>query len=211
MVPKGLTIVFVGFMLLSVAALTMADVPDPSMCTVEMRSYAGTGTLSLFNLPNGRGQPPVRAFVLGGGIADAAITVTVRDGSGAPVPSVTFEDVWIECSWISGTFAVCGGIAVSDRDTDVNGETTFRNPLLAGGWCTGPVAVFLSGDYLGDINLRFNSGDINGDLVTNLTDGGFFTAVLFGAHSYSADFNYDGSVNITDAGYMSAGLGATCP
>jgi len=101
---------------------------------------------------------------------------------------------------------------VSDRDTDANGETVFANPLFGGGWYTDATQVVISGDVLPyDINLRFNSPDINGDLVTNLTDCVLSTVSLYGAYEYKCDYNADNVVNITDAGYMSAGLGTTSP
>jgi hypothetical protein len=59
--------------------------------------------------------------------------------------------------------------------------------------------------------LWFNSSDINGDGVVNLTDGGAFATILFDTYDYAADFNFDSAVNISDAGHMASSLGAACP
>jgi len=214
MVLRKLTVLAVGVLLLGTAALATAGVPDPALSTAEMRAYAGTTTLSMFNMPNGGGRAFANAFVVGGGAADATVTVTVRDGLGAPIEFFPFEDIWLQSAGTTGTgLAACGGNATADLNTDALGETTFGNPLFAGGWYTDATQVVISGDPLtsGDLNLRFNSPDINGDGATNLTDGGNFTVDLFGSYSYRSDYNADNVVNITDAGYMSAALGAGCP
>jgi len=214
MVLRKLTVLAVGALLIGSATLASAGVPSPALSTAEMLAYGGTATLSMFNLPNGGGRAFADAFVVGGGSADATITVTVRDGLGAPIEFFPFEDIYLQSAGVTGTgLAACGGNAVADANTDANGVTTFGNPLFAGGWYTDATQVVISNDPLtsGDVNLRFNSPDINGDGATNLTDGGFFTVVLFGAYSYSADYNADGVINVSDAGFMSSGLGASCP
>ena len=58
--------------------------------------------------------------------------------------------------------------------------------------------------------LSFNSADISGDGVVNLTDAGFFSGYL-GGTDYAGDFNNDGVVNVSDAGFMANSLGASCP
>jgi len=214
MVLRKLTVLAVCALLIGSATLASAGVPSPALSTADMLAYTGTATLSMFNMPNGAGRAFTEAFVLGGGAADATITVMVRDGLGAPIEFYPFEDIWLASTGSSGTgLAACGGNAVADANTDATGMTTFANPLFAGGWYTDPTGVVISGDPLtsGDLNLNFNSPDINGDGATNLTDGGLFTVILFGAYGYQADLNADGVINVTDAGFMSSGLGASCP
>ena len=60
------------------------------------------------------------------------------------------------------------------------------------------------------IELYVNSPDINGDLVVNGSDGGFFNADLFGDYNYRSDFNFDGVVNLSDAGVMTGAIGTSC-
>jgi len=215
MVLRKLTVLAVGVLLIGTASLATAGVPDPGLSTAEMRAYAGTATLSMFNLPNGGGRAFDRAFAPGGATADATITVTVRDGLGAPIEFFPFEDIWLQSipDVAQRGLIACGGNATADANTDALGETVFANPLFAGGQSTNITQVVISGDPLtsGDVGLRFNSPDINGDGATNLSDGGFFTVILFGAYSYTGDFNNDGVVNVSDAGFMSNGLGASCP
>jgi len=226
MVLRKLTVLAVGALLIGSATLASAGVPSPALSTAEMLAYSGTGTLSMFNLPNGGGRAFADAFVVGGGAADATITCTIRDGLGAAIEFFPFEDIWLSqtvSSSLGTGLSACGGNAVADANTDASGVTTFGNPLFAGGWhcqsnlgggaATGSSVVVISGDPMtsGDLALIMNSPDINGDGATNLSDGGFFTVVLFGAYSYEADFNGDGVINVSDAGFMSAGLGASCP
>ena len=47
------------------------------------------------------------------------------------------------------------------------------------------------------LNLIYNSTDMNGDLLVNLTDVALFIPLL-GSTSYEADYNFDGIVNLTD-------------
>ena len=46
--------------------------------------------------------------------------------------------------------------------------------------------------------VQFNSADLDGNGVANLTDIAAFTQILFGAYDYSADFLWDGVINLSD-------------
>ncbi len=59
--------------------------------------------------------------------------------------------------------------------------------------------------------MRFNSADIDGDGLVNLTDAGLFTMDLHGPYADRCDFNWDGAVNVSDAGYLCTALGDACP
>jgi len=57
----------------------------------------------------------------------------------------------------------------------------------------------------------FNSPDLNGDLVVNLSDIILFARIYWGEYSYAADFYWDGQVNLSDLAMMIGTRGRTCP
>jgi hypothetical protein len=198
-------------MIIGSAAFAVAGVPDLQQSTAA-RTYAGVETLSLYSLPNGYGNPFANAFLPGGSTADATITLTLRDGFGVPIQNFPFEDMWIESADMG--MVSCGGNVTADFNTDEFGVTSWVNPLFVGGQSQALCIVKVNGDALTSnlgLQVSFNSADINGDGIVNLSDGGYFTQDLFGAYEYRSDFNYDSAINITDAGYMANGLGASCP
>ncbi len=193
------------------AAFAVAGVPDLQQSTA-VRAYGGVETLSLYSLPNGGGRTFAAAFLPGGAAGDATITLTLRDGLGVAIANFPFQDMWIESA--DGGLVSCGGNATADFNTDVNGVTSWNAPLFAGKQSQALCLVMVNGDALTSnlgLQISFNSADINGDGVVNLSDGGFFTQDLFGAYSYRSDFNYDSAINVSDAGFMANGLGAACP
>jgi hypothetical protein len=197
------------------AVFAVAGVPDLQTSTA-VRTDASVNTISVYSLPNGGGRTFAAGFLPGGGAGNATITLTLLDGLGVPIQAFPFEDMWIESAG-TGTqngLVSCGGNAVADFNTDVNGVTSWNAAMFAGGQSTTVCLVTINGDPLtsnAGLAISFNSADINGDGVVNLSDGGFFTQDLFGAYNYRADFNYDGNINVSDAGFMSNGLGAACP
>ena len=79
-------------------------------------------------------------------------------------------------------------------------------------------AVMINGDALTTnpgLPLKFNSPDINGDLVVNLSDIVAFTQLLGGNFGdnplFAGDFNNDGTINLSDVVRMTGGIGAACP
>jgi hypothetical protein len=192
------------------AAFAVAGVPDLALSTA-VRADASINPLSLYSLPNGGGRTFAAAFLPGGSGGDATITLTLNDGLGVAIANFPFEDMWIES--VDGGMVACGGNATADLNTDVNGQTRWNAPLFAGGQSEALCKVQINGDPLvgSDLLISFNSADINGDGVVNLSDGGFFTQDLFGAYDYRSDFNFDNVINVSDAGFMANGLGASCP
>ena len=198
-------------MIIGSAAVAVAGVPDLLLSTAEL-TYQGTEVLSLFSVPNGDGRAFTEAYLPGGNAADATVLLTVRDGVGTPIQNFPFQDMWLESE--DGGMVSCGGNATADANTDENGQTFWTNALYAGGNSQAVCLVKINGNALTSNNgllLSFNSSDINGDGLVNLSDGGFFGQTLFGSYNYNSDFNYDGSVNVSDAGFMASGLGTTCP
>ena len=60
--------------------------------------------------------------------------------------------------------------------------------------------------------MSYNSPDINGDLIVNLTDISLFAVDFFGAvYMYRSDFNYDGAINLTDLAMLAPTIGVPCP
>jgi hypothetical protein len=201
-------------MILAFTSLASAQVPDPDL------SYATSATsepVSLVMLPNGSGNGFEAAQLYGGSIADATITVVLRDESGMPVVGFPAEDVFLICGDADDVPACAPGM-VADADTDASGTTTFTQPLLAGGsgagaqvmigtWPTPELPIeFLQGDLY-----HFNSQDLNGDLIVNLSDIVTFTGDYFGAYTYRADLHWDGTHNLADVVVFAVGLGAACP
>jgi hypothetical protein len=61
------------------------------------------------------------------------------------------------------------------------------------------------------LDIQFNSADLSGDLVVNLTDLGIFAGDFNGAYAYRSDFRWDGALNLADVGLFAGAVGASCP
>lgn len=206
-------------LIVGAASVAVAGIPDLELST-STRAYTGEETLSLWNLPDGTGNPFAEAFLPGGANADATITVVLKDGNGDFVTNYVFEDITLSCN--NGlpvgdpdrmAMVPCDGGATSDGDTDENGETEFATPLNAGGWSETNTVVLIAGAPLAsaDVALWMNSSDLSGDGDVNLTDVGMFSPYYYGAYGYAADFNFDGEVDLSDVGRLAAGYGGACP
>ena len=181
---------------------------------VEIAGQPGDAGRVLFNVPNGSGSAFTEARTLEDGQVDATITLYLRDSDNVPIANYPREDTWLAYI-ITDTLGVpCTSGTTADYDTDVNGETTWVNPLRAGGWSEGPTVVMIAGSPLlsGDLNLGHNSADINGNGVVNLQDVALFAGDLYGGgYMFRSDFHYDGVVNLSDVGKLAQSLGAACP
>jgi len=205
-----------GIMVVGVASMAWAGVPDLNLSTAAIP--AGADGALVFSIPDQTGEPFTNAFLPGGAAGDATIAVTLVDTNGDPIFQYPFEDLWLESSL--GGLVYCSGGTVADASTDENGETTFSNPI-AGGSYTDPgselTEVMVAGAAIagGGVDVQFNSPDISGDLVVNLTDIVNFTSLLGGDFSqhpeYAGDFNNDGVINLSDIVRFTSGIGAACP
>jgi hypothetical protein len=200
-----------GIMVVSFAATAWANVPDPAECVIEIDASA-VGA-SIFSLPLGTGKPFTEARASGGALVDATITLTVNDGFGDPIFAYSFEDMWLESEL--GGLKYCPGGTQPSGSTDINGQTTWEDPMQAGGFtASGENAVIMIGGQPvpAAVQLRFNSADISGDLLVNLTDiQAFAPALQPGGYNYRADFDHNLVINLTDVQLLASGVGTSCP
>ncbi len=209
MLHRKLTGFLLGILVVSLAAVAWAGVPDLDQSQAVTGAPAGS---SVFNLPNGQGDPMTAAKTSNGTVVNATITLTLVDALGDPIPFYPSEDLWLETT--GGSFAHCPNGTAANLSTDVNGVTTWANPLLAGGSSFGQtVVVMVAGAALNQAGLGiiFNSADIDGNLAVNLGDVTPFSSDFFGSYNYRSDFVRDGAINLGDVTQMARGNGAVCP
>jgi len=171
---------------------------------------------SVFSLPNGSGDAMNNVYQFGGTKIDGEVLLTLVDSGMNPIFNYPFEDLWIDSA--VGSFTFCPGGTVADGNTDVNGQTTWTGTLFAGGFSetTGTVPaliIMVNGSALTQppLDYRFNSADLNADLIVNLTDVVLFAAIYYGAYGYEADLYWDGVINLSDIVLLAQGMGAECP
>lgn len=202
---RSLTLAMV---MLGTAGVAVGGIPDLSLSTATIAPEANGA--SVFVVPDGSGQPFTEARAPGGAVVDATITLTLIDTQGDPIFLYPREDLWLETS-LDGLVS-CDGGASADHATDVDGRTTWSQPLGAGGNSDGEVVhVYIAGAHLNGpgLNLIFNSADINGDLVIDLSDIAAFTPMLF-TDNIDGDFNHDGVVDLSDVARFAQVNGAIC-
>ncbi len=196
---------------LGVATLGFAGIPDVNNSTA---TTAAAVQVSVFNVPDGSGKAMTEARDAGGNVVDATITVTLYDAGMNPVYLFPFEDIWLQTTL--GGLVACPGGALADASTDINGVTHFTGPFNAGG-ITDPASelcqVVVNGTPLvgSDMDIQFNSPDMNGDGVVNVNDLGIFTSFYPATYGYDADFSYDGVLNLSDLVLFSAAYNQSCP
>jgi hypothetical protein len=142
--------------------------------------------------------------------------VTLLDAAGTPIFLYPFEDMWLETS--AAGLVPCNGGTVSDGSTNIAGQTTFSGTLYAGGQSDRTGAekckVIVNGTALvgSDLDILFNSADIDGDLQVGLSDTVAFVPLYTGGvYNYSVDFFFDGAVNLSDLVLYAGGLNTACP
>ena len=202
--------VFMVALIVCSASLAIAGVPDVTQCTAT-RAYAGPERTVLLNVPDGNGNSFTAAVKVGGGEADATITVIVKDSAGAPIVNYPFEDVWVES--LDGGMVACTGGSTSDFSTDVNGMTEFRTPLQAGGQSLTDSVVLINGNAIGGgVLVSYNSPDLDGSGAVNLTDVQIFAGDFFAVgYNFRADLFFDNVVNLSDLPVLASTIGAACP
>lgn len=211
MVLRKLMGLVVCVLVISSASLATAGIPDMDLTLANMDGVT-TEIVALFNLPNAGGSAFSEAQVYNNGSPiDATITMTVIDGLGAVIADYPAEDMWLEST--DGGMAACLGGSAADFNTNAAGETTWANPMNAGGNSTADCVVVINGVALNQtpFALYFNSADMNGDGAVNLADVGLFSNVFYGVYDFSADFVADGAMTLPDVGRLAQGAGTACP
>ena len=184
--------------------------PDLGLSTAWCE-FSGPDPVVVINFPNGEGRRFDEART-SGGVVNGTIHLMLLDGMGVPINDYPREDIWLES--VDGGAASCLQGSIADANTDVNGETSWVNPLMAGGYSEANTDVIINGSPLFSLglNVHFNSPDINVDGVVNLTDVAMFSQDFFGwTYQFRSDFHYDGIVNLSDLAILGEGLGASCP
>lgn len=186
--------------------------PDLDLSTIVQDIPADT---ALLVIPDGSGPPMSEARHYSGAMADATIYLTLYSSCPPTGPMVGFpaEDMWLEST--GGSLVFCSGGSIADAPTDDQGSTTWSRPLAGGGQDMGTTVIRISG---GDspgffyFPLRFNSPDLNADLVVNLTDVVEFAEDFFDAdYEFRSDLHFDFAVNLSDLSEMAGAIGTACP
>jgi len=205
-----------------------SNVPDLSKSYATYASYPQS--VVLMTLLYGTGN------ILGQCSPDGKITLTMLNDAGAPVAGIPKEDMWLQTEldgW-SPCHLTCpqSGFLAShaDLDSDIAGETTFGDiamtppPFAAGGYsATGEMCIVMTPwgkvDGTGpsndppysNLDIRFNSPDINGDHLVNNLDQGIFSTDYYSVYNFRSDLFYDGNINLNDITILFQGWGMTCP
>lgn len=179
--------------------------------------------VSVFTVPDGTGRPLTNCFEWGGGPANVQIEVYLGDALG---PCVGYPNRRVQINKGSPTQVWCSGSLYppashkpncADSATSGAGFTYFSNSYHGGGhtWMT-RVYVFngIGWNYLPTVldNVHFNSADMNGDLVVDLTDVSLFVPCWYTVPiPYECDFCWDGVGDLSDVVLMAMAYGRSCP
>ena len=207
---KILILVF-AISILAQPCFAISGVPDLFLSEAFI-AYDGPGTPSMLLVPDGTGSRFTEAHDEQGNVVDATITLYLRDPAGMPIPNFPLEDMWLETT--DGGPATCYWGVRASQNTDRNGVTYWVDPALAGGYSEGPVLVMVNGTALtsnSGLPLRFNSPDINGDLVVNLADVILLAGDFFSDYNFQSDLSGDGVLNLSDISLFAQHFGAHCP
>lgn len=222
MLRRNIVGLVVCIAVLGVASLGFANVPDLSASHAVAAS--GATQVSVFVTPDGLGYLMTQARAVTTpplDVVDATITVTLWDSGNNPIFAYPFEDLWLETSM--GGLAGCSNGTIADGATDIDGQATFTGPFYAGGHSdfagNEVTKVYVSGNPLvgSDLNILFNSADINGDgVVSNLSGDlggatGFAGYYTNGTYDYAIDYFYDGLENLSDLVLFAGAFNTACP
>jgi hypothetical protein len=180
--------VLVGVMVLAVAGVAAAGIPDPDNSSVELGPDLG-----MCSCPAGDGP------------AYEYITVTAKRANATPIEGIPYGSFF---------FVVTGGdvtITHVDDETDANGEIRFDmvadetiiklDPDFLTVECQIYTVVLNDSD-----DLEVNSYDINNDGTVGLADFSAFS-LDWGTTAKRSDFNWDGTVGLADFSQFSTHWG----
>lgn len=137
----------------------------------------------------------------------AVISLTARDITGAPIPGIIANDIWVD--GCTGGLCLCGGAGAITADSAtsafpaVAGSTTISGDLSAGG-CDVGLNVIIQGVIVGcpAICLPYTvmSPDINCDLIVDIIDLALFAPVYLKSspYTYCMDYDCDSTIGLID-------------
>lgn len=186
---------------------------EPDNTSTVLFAHPGTDPVTLMVRPDGNGPTFAESRTPWGDIADATVTLILRDNNYDPIAGYPAEDLWLES--LDNGLTHCSGGTIADADTDGQGTTRWSAPLRAGGFSTTESVVMANGApvWAPDprVPLMFNSPDINGDLRVDLTDLQQFAVEYFQTQGFRADLQRDGQVNLSDLALFAYAFGTGCP
>jgi hypothetical protein len=167
--------------------------------------------VSMYTLPGGTGNSFSEAQLFGGSPVDVSIEI---EGLPRDVP---YYDFCLETT-LGGLVPCPMYGACADHGSGGIGRITFANAPAGGGTTDESAGERARVLYIGEplplatYNIQFNSPDINGDGIVNLSDLSYFASDYFDLqYKYRSDFYWDGWVNLTDIPLMAMGLSSNCP
>jgi len=193
-------------------SMAVAGIPDLTLSTAV--TAAGSQVSVYSTTVAGTGNSLLQAKTVAGVVTNATITLTLKDGNGDPIAFYPMEDLWLATS-LNG-FVSCTP-CLPNAGTNALGVATFTAANLGKGHSNRnggeKTQVMISGTplVLQQLNILYNSADINGDNTVNGLDLGLFVTALKGlaADNYGADLQYDGAVNGLDLGVFVGCLKST--
>jgi hypothetical protein len=210
------------------AGLAGAQGPVAQESSALLTTDGAENDVSLFLVPDGSGKLFSECYERGGNEVAAVITVTLRDANGFPVAGVPAEDIRLEQAnstlvWCADSYYPPPNHApnLADGPTNSAGVTTFTMGYHGGGsveaMATGGTYVWVREDsgswhrIPDPLMVSYNSADLNGDLVCNISDLQYFAINFFLEYDYRADFNYDQVIDLLDLVHFSMKYQASCP
>lgn len=192
-------------MVLGVASMAMAGIPDPAQCTAT----AGSGCLRV--VPDGTGDAL--------GTSGLTVSVTVVDGGGNAVQNYPFQDVNLVDNAGGAEISLCTAQWPAALNTNASGQTTITGAGFGGGQTQNGMRVALSGvPITGSVAMTIDvkSADIDGNGAVNLTDWsslsfGFVQFYQTAGIDFEIDLNCDGNENLVDVSKFAIDNGAVCP
>jgi len=188
-----------------------SGVPDYDNSYVELLYQ---DPVSIFCVPDGSGTSFNDCYAFGGSKVDLGLTVFVLNVNYDPIIHMPAASIWIGTE--NSGLILCSGSGIADDRTDMYGRAYFTGPIAGGGYsdydADEKALVYINGNALNmpGLSIYFNSADINGDYVVNLSDTILFTGIYFGDYHYSADFCWDGNINLSDLVLFQSAYNASC-
>jgi hypothetical protein len=179
---------------------------------------------SVFTKPSGGGQPLYSCYGPGGmDDNNATITVELRDADNLPIPYYPKELVWLETQ--DGGLVFCPGKKPVADHSVIAGVTHFSQAYCGSGASNYPDEKCIvvtdqckingtpPGGYPENSNMDiyFNSPDINRDMVVNLSDVIELAQDYYMGIGYKSDFYWDGFVNLSDVVKFAQSWMDACP